>query len=186
LSGTVRNAQAAQATAKPPAEKIVWVNKNLRVAFPGMPPPAPPLPAGKQITYAAMQKSRRAWDELRKNLESQLKNLEMAIAGAVHEHNQDQAAEDRFMPNDVSAGTKNLYAILDGLDQRLIETLDKAMTTQGPERPKLLQQARALVAEYQAFTGKDPLIAAIDDNGFMPTMIKRTIEHTLTTVSENL
>ncbi|HVY14285.1 MAG TPA: hypothetical protein VHB27_03590 [Rhodopila sp.] len=162
------------------------MNKNLRVGFPGMPPPPPPMPTGRPITYAGMQKSRLAWDALRKSLQSQLQELEATIVQAVEANNQDQKAEETFDPKDVSAGTKKLYTILDGLDQRLIDTLDKALNAEGPERSKHQQAAKGLIEEYRTFVASDPMVAAVDNNGFTRTRIRPTVDQTLKVLSESL
>jgi hypothetical protein len=185
LSETVTR-EPASPKAKPSADKVVWVNKNLVVAFPGMPPPAPPRPTSKPITYIGMQKSRLAWDALRKSVQSQLQGLEAAIVRAVIEHNKDNSAKDEFTPADVQRGTKKLYEILARLDERLIETLDKALNAQGMERANLLKQAKTLIQEYQAFVQSDPMIATIDKNSFTPTTIRPAVTHALSVLSEYL
>jgi hypothetical protein len=184
LSETVTR-EPAPPKAKPSADKVAWVNKNLVVAFPGMPPPAPPRPT-KPITYIGMQKSRLAWDALRKSVQSQLQGLEAAIVRAVIEHNKDNSAADEFAPGDVQRGTKKLYEILARLDGRLIDTLDKALNAQGMERANLQKQAKALIQEYQAFVQGDPMIAAIDKNGFIPTTIRPAVTQALSVLSEHL
>ncbi len=193
MSETVTQAPAPGTVPRPPADKIAWVNKNLRVAFPGLPPPAPPppappppSPAGRQITYAGIRDSKAAWDKMRKTVQSQLENLEAAILNAVKEHNQDGAAQDSFDASQVAGGIKNLYGILDKLDLRLIAALDRMQSAQGGERGKAQDAVRSLVAEYRAYVQSDPLVAMIDKNGFMATMIKQWFDHTMSELSENL
>ncbi|HET6608108.1 MAG TPA: hypothetical protein VFG62_15625 [Rhodopila sp.] len=186
MSETVTRETAPQTSGKPSADKIAWVNRNLVVAFPGMPPPPPPRPTGRPVTYVGMQKSRLAWDSLRKSLQTQLQGLEASILNTVRAHNEDPKTEEKFDPREVSAATRKLYTIMDGLDQRLIDTLDKALSAEGPERSKQQQAARGQIAEYRNFVAGDPLIASIDQNGFMKTAIKPTVDRTLTVLSEFL
>ncbi len=138
------------------------------------------------MTYAGIRDSKAAWEKMRTEVQSQLENLELVILKAIKEHNQDGAGKDSFDASQVGLVKKNLSRILEKLDLRLIAALDKMQSAQGIERSKEQKAVRALVAEYRAYVQSDPLIAIIDKNGFMPTMIKQWIDHTMSELAEKL
>lgn len=126
-----------------------------------------------------LQKSRLAWDGLRKQLGVQLGTLERSILDAVRAHNAEQESEETFDEGEVASGTQRLHALLDSLDERLIDKLDEALNAAGAERTSLQQEAAAIVREYQAFVDSNALIASIDGSGFTPTTIRADAQRTL-------
>jgi hypothetical protein len=135
--------------------------------------------AGGGASLVQLQKSRLAWDGLRKQLGAQLGTLERSILDAVRAHNAEQESEEIFDEGEVASGTQRLHALLDSLDERLIDKLDEALNAAGAERTRLQQQAAAIVREYQAFVDSDALIASIDGSGFAPTTIRADAQRTL-------
>ena len=76
--------------------------------------------------------------------------------------------------------------VLDGLDARLIQTLDDALNASGEQRQALNAQAAGLVAEYSRFVEGDPLIAVIDTNGFVSTSIRAEARRALADLARQL
>jgi hypothetical protein len=155
-----------------------WVQRVLKVAIGSPPGGAPGL--------VALQTSRLAWDNFRKNAQSQLRALEASITQAVAAHNADDAAEDEYDDGDVASGVRALYGILDKLDARLIDKLDQALGVEGPARQKLHDEAAGIVREYQAVVDADPLLGKIDVNGFSNTTIHASAQQTLAELARQL
>ena len=157
---------------------------------PSQPSVSTPPPAGdtapRTISVVNMQKSRLAWDGLRKSLQSQLKALEGKIIEAVKAHNEDEAAEDSFNEAQTVAGIGTLHKVLDQFDGSLIDKLDEALNAEGQARQTLHDEAVGIVKRYQDFVASDPMIAVIDDNGFMPTAIRPALEKTLAALAHSL
>jgi len=126
-----------------------------------------------------LQKSRLAWDGLRKTVQVELQSLERAIIAGVASHNDDPSSPDEFEAGDVAASTRRLYTVLDGLDAGLIDTLDDALNASGEDRLRHQAAARTLIGGYRRFVAGDPLVQAIDANGFIPTTLKASVERTL-------
>jgi len=125
------------------------------------------------FSMVQLQKSRLTWDGLRKNIQSQLQALEKSILDAVRAHNSDETIEEGYEEGAVGTAVKQLYTILDKLDQRLIDKLDEALNAKGfAERQSRHAEAAGIVKEYQAFVNGDALLAQIDKNGFTSTNIR--------------
>jgi hypothetical protein len=76
---------------------------------------------------------------------------------------------------------------MDRLDTRLIAKLDEALNAQEPAlRAQLNQQAKAIVGEYMAFVNEDPLMADVDDSGFVAVAVRKTALASLTLLSSKL
>jgi hypothetical protein len=157
------------------------------------PPPAPqPLPTAApqpeavttskegNFSLVELQKSRLAYDSLRKSVQHQLQQLEKSILDGVQSHNADESTEDEFEEGEVAAGVKQLYSILQQLDERLIDKLDEALNAASDaERQARHKEAGKIVLEYQAFAAGDPMLATIDENGFTKTTIREAVASTL-------
>jgi hypothetical protein len=141
-------------------------------------PSAPPgEPAGK-VSLVAFQQSRLAWDRARKTVQSELQKLEKEILAA---------CKDEPDIADIAAGTKDLYEMLEVLDERLIDTLDEALNAESPEKRAALHlDARGLVDEYRAFVNEEALIQDIDANGFVNLAVRSTLTSTLDDLAKKL
>jgi hypothetical protein len=74
--------------------------------------------------------------------------------------------------------------VLAHFDENLADRLDEVANQADPEkRTILVQQARAIVSDYQAYLAAEPLIAVLDDNPYAPLGIAATLGHTLTALS---
>lgn len=189
MSETVTREDTPNQSTRPTSQKVSWVNRNLAVAFPGLLPPSPPTGPAKAPTdgdFVNMQKARIIWDNLRKSIQAQLRSLEAAMIKAVQIHNADPKSEEGFDPDEVAKAADRLYLILDGLDVRLINTLDAALSADGTQRLKLQQAAKDIIKEYQAFVAADKNIQSVDFNGFIQTAIRSSVEKTLTALAQTL
>jgi hypothetical protein len=133
------------------------------------------------FSLVQLQKSRLAWDSLRKNIQSQLQGLEHSIVEAVRAHNVDETIEEGYEEGAVAAGVKRVYSILDKLDHRLLHKLDEALNAKGlSERQVRHAEAAKIIKEYQTFVESDALLAEIDKNGFTSTNIRAAVVAALT------
>ncbi|HSI56714.1 MAG TPA: hypothetical protein VLA16_04105 [Ideonella sp.] len=133
-----------------------------------------------------LQKSRLAWDGLRKRVQGQLKGLERTMIDRVREHNASPNADFGYDEGAVASGVRELYGVLDKLDGRLIDILDDALNADGEERRRLQARALELVAEYRQVVDTDSMISKIDDNGFFDTSIRSDAQRTLDQLAAQL
>jgi hypothetical protein len=140
--------------------------------------PGTPGGTGTGTSLVALQQTRLGWEKTRNTIQSELKKLEASIVEAC------QADEE------VGAETidlTRLNRIMDRLDTRLIAKLDEALNAQEPAlRAQLNQQAKAIVGEYMAFVNEDPLMADVDDSGFVAVAVRKTALASLTLLSSKL
>jgi len=145
---------------------------------------APPVEAkggDDGFSIVQLQKSRLAWDNLRKTVQAQLAELETSIVAGIRAHNEDEAAEDEFEEGEVKTAVKTLHTVLGGHDQRLLDKLDEALNaTSDEQRRGRHQEAAGIIKEYQAFVASDPTLAMIDENGFTKSTIRDQVAGTLT------
>lgn len=127
-----------------------------------------------------LQKSRLAWDSLRKSVRGQLEKLEQSIIADVRAHNADESAEDEFEEGEVTGAVKKLYTILGEYDQQLLDKLDQALNAKTDEqRQSHHQEAAGIIKQYQSFVAGDPMLAIIDENGFTKSTIRTEVIGTL-------
>ncbi len=89
--------------------------------------------------------------------------------------------------DEICSNLGNLEEILEVLDDELIEKLNEMRATTDPAvKRKLSEQARGLVAAYQAYAGTDELMNDIDNNGFMSLDIKARVTATLKDVAATI
>lgn len=134
----------------------------------------------------ALQKSRKAWADFRQSLQSQLDSISRDVLDTVQDNNEDEDADEDYDEAEVRAGLDRLKALLESLDVRLIDKLDAALNASGTDRDRLQKEAKAIVGEYQSFVSGNGLIAAIDDNGFVDTSIRREADQTLRELAAQL
>jgi len=141
-------------------------------------------PTTDTVTYT---KIRLAWDGTRKKIQQELQALEKSILEMCNKHNTDEEREYDVDLGEVQTKLKQLYTMLDTLDTRLIDKLDEALNAADPQqRQALQQQAKAIVAEYQAFVETDSMVVNIDSNGFLTTKIRPTLTGVLSTLAAKL
>lgn len=137
-------------------------------------------PAPTTAPDVALTQCRLLWDKARKKLQADLEQIEKAILAACTE-------EEGYDDEEVGEGVKEIYAILDVLDERLGNALDAAVNEADPARR---QQFRALAADaardYLSFVESDALMKAIDESGFVPTKPGQTAATVLKALTTRL
>ena len=113
-------------------------------------------------------------------------NLEKIIVDKFKAHNSDDNNEVKYDITEVAANTKNLYTILDKLDNRLIDKLDEALNAEPDDRKVLQQDAKQIIVEYQEFVKTDSLMVGIDDNPFLKGSIRKDVERVLSSLESML
>ena len=116
--------------------------------------PASPAKAGKLGAAAA------AWRDTHRQADERIKALQTAVKA----HCADSPAA---LLAEIEKGLAKLDAVLDSVDHRLADALDKAGGAKDDAaRQAELATAKALCAEYIGFVRGDPLVAHIDQNPF--------------------
>lgn len=131
--------------------------------------------------------SRLAWDLTRTRIQAELAKLAAAIRAEASRLANDPQEEEEFEPGSVDAGLAKLQGILGKLDTRLIAKLDDALTATDPGIEAARKaEAKAIVREYRAFVDADPIMAAIDTNGFVPIKVRSAALATLQALEARL
>jgi hypothetical protein len=131
-----------------------------------------------EVSLVALQQVRLAWDQTRKQIQMDLKTLEASIIAACQD-------DPEVGSDNVEVGT--LQSVLVGLDDRLIDKLDEALSASEPaQRARLNQEAKAIAGEYMTFINGNALMADIDDSGFTPVSIRKGALSALTLLSSKL
>ena len=130
---------------------------------------------GSRVAYT---KARLAWDQTRKQIQAELRQLEASIL--------DQAQnEPDFAEIKLNAGV--VYSVMDVLDDELIDKLDEALNASTEaERSKLQAQASELVNDYLDFVKTDELLRDIVNNGFVKLAVLPTLEQRLNDLAQKL
>jgi len=134
--------------------------------------------ADQQVSLVALQQSRLAWDQARKQIQTDLKTLETSIVAACQDD------------GEIDAGAVNvgiLQNVLKGLDNRLIDKLDEALNAaDAAKRAQLNREAKTIAEEYMDFVNSDDLMDDIDDSGFTPVSVRKSAMGALTLLSSKL
>lgn len=122
--------------------------------------------------------TRLVWDQTRKKVQAELRRLEASILDVCKD-------EPDFA--EIAAGTKNLYTVLEYLDERLMDKLDEALNAATPaDRQARHDEAREIVEEYVDFVESEDLMRDIDDNGFVGVAIASTLTTSLNAIGQRL
>ncbi|OAI50711.1 hypothetical protein AYO44_05430 [Planctomycetaceae bacterium SCGC AG-212-F19] len=161
-------------------------------------PPAPPLPTpttppsnkeapevkttpqpSRGVAYAQMLLK---WNGARQKVKGQLQQLEKAILA--------DFAQEQTLPDVQQRVGMGLDDILDGLDERLTDLLDDAISVPVEERAELNKEALAIIKEYgESLTDPDKaqLIAKLKDNAYkVPVTVQETLGGALTELAKGL
>jgi hypothetical protein len=131
--------------------------------------------------------SRLVWDVTRKKVRTELDGLARAVRTTCQKWNKDPNFTHEVNLGKLETGLKNFNRILERLDTRLNDKLDEAVNAMNAgERQVKRAEAKGLVQEYLSFTNGDPLLAVIDQNGFLATKVRASVLATLTALSSKL
>ena len=147
---------------------------------------APAVPSAAPAARAAaapgrfvhQAKVRLGWQMARQKLSADLSALERAILD--HYSTQPELA-------DLAQRVRRFDTVLGTLDESLTDTLDAALNAADPgQRSALHEQARGILAGYTTYVRGEPLIAALDDNPFVPLTTHKTLLKTLQVLDNSL
>jgi hypothetical protein len=128
---------------------------------------------------ATFTKSRLVWLAARKKVDGDINKLHDEFMGVLKDH---AKADDIG-----SAFRKRVGGVMDTLDESLAHKLDEmAKNTDASQHPKLVQDAKQLIQNYQSFLANEPLIARLDNNPFTPLAIEKTMTATLSALDKAL
>jgi hypothetical protein len=149
-------------------------------------PAAPAAPAPPAVASAAASpgrfvhqaKVRLGWQMARQKLAADLKALETTILA--HYRQQPEYA-------DLATHVRRFDTVLGTLDESLAAKLDEALNAADPGRRSAFhEQARVILADYLKYARDEPLIAALDDNPFLPLSTHKTLLKTLQVLDNSL
>jgi hypothetical protein len=119
------------------------------------------------------------WLAARKKVDGDINKLHDEFMGVLKDH---AKADDIG-----SAFRKREGGVMDTLDESLAHKLDEmAKNTDASQHPKLVQDAKQLIQNYQSFLANEPLIARLDNNPFTPLAIEKTMTATLSALDKAL
>jgi ABC-type transporter Mla subunit MlaD len=127
----------------------------------------------------ALAKAPEAWHDARKNIETSINQLKTAIRNEF-------AKEAPALIADIEKNMSKLDAVLDKLDRRLADSLDKARSAKdAAARSAELKNSKNLLADYIKYVKAEPMIAHIDSNPFgVKTNLKQTLTTSLTQMAQ--
>jgi hypothetical protein len=127
---------------------------------------------------AHYQECRAIYAKARSQLQSNLQKLEKTVSDMC-------TIEAGYDPGDAAERAASVHRVLDVLDERLLHTLDRA-AAEPARRDRLEQEALDIIDTYLEYATGDPLVAAIDDNGFVAVGIRRSVVDALSEVARRL
>jgi hypothetical protein len=127
----------------------------------------------------ALAKAPEAWHQARNGIEASIKQLKTAIRNEF-------AKEAPELIADIEKNMSKLDGILDKLDRRLADSLDKARAAKdAAARSAELRNSKSLLADYIKYVKAEPMIAHIDSNPFgVKTNLKQTLTTSLTQMAQ--
>ena len=139
---------------------------------PSAAPSSPPTAAAPGLV--ALAKAPLIWHQTRRDIEASINQLKAAI----RKEFADQGPE---LLADIEKNMVKLDGILDKLDQKLSDSLDKAREAKDTAaRSAELKHSRDILADYITYIKSEPLIAHIDSNPFVKINLKETAVNGLT------
>jgi len=131
--------------------------------------------AGAKPPSPALAKAPNDWRQARNNIEKSITQMKTAIR-------KEFAGEAPELIADIEKNMSKLDGILDKLDARLADSLDKARSAKdAAARAAELRNSKTLLADYIKFVKAEPLIAHIDSNPFgVKTNLKQSLTTSLT------
>ena len=127
----------------------------------------------------ALAKAPEAWHDARTGIETSINQLKAAIRNEF-------AKEAPALIADIEKNMSKLDAILDKLDRRLADSLDKARSAKDAAgRAAELRNSKNLLSDYIKYVKAEPMIAHIDSNPFgVKTNLKQTLTTSLTQMAQ--
>lgn len=119
-----------------------------------------PPPPSEGISIVKLGKARLEWESVRREAIAELEELKEAILEAYQEDSEAQAA--------VGAALNRLNAVFTTLNDDLYRQLDDVLNASEPdERRSKVAVAKKTLQAFWAYATTDPLMATLDDNGFL-------------------
>jgi len=142
----------------------------------GKPPPPPnPKAPPEDLGEATLERAPQVWQGTRDILDHNINELKRAIR-------QEYANEHPTILAEIDQNVQRVDVILEKLDVRLSQTLERAgATTDAAKRKAELASAKTILADYIAFVKSEPLIEHVDKNPFgVNAQVRKTITDSLT------
>ena len=142
----------------------------------GKPPPPPnPMAPPDDLGEPTLGRAPQIWQGTRNILDHNIKELKRAIR-------QEYASEHPTLLAEIDQNVQRVDVILEKLDTRLSQTLERAGAAKSPaQRQAEIAAAKAILADYVAFVKSEPLIDHIDKNPFnVNAQVRKTINSSLT------
>jgi hypothetical protein len=161
LVSAVRTAAAGgnEAEAKARTEQLVAVLGKLGVTGAA---PAPAAAAAGGVSLVKLGKARLEWADARVQGVSGIQRLKVAI--------QEDYADMPEAGDAVRAALGRLDKLVGQIDDRLVDELDAVLNAPAEARGPLADRARSTIAGFSAVVDKDPILAALDGNEFVPEL----------------
>jgi hypothetical protein len=135
--------------------------------------PVKPVPGGGAVVYA---KSRLAWLATRQKVQGEIEKLRGQLVTAFPGLNLEAQLDAEY--------TQFVAPVLSELDESLADKLDEAGNAADPAiRSPRVAEAKAIMQRYTSFLSSTPVIAALDENPFVPLAIRPTLSAALTTLA---
>jgi hypothetical protein len=148
----------------------------------GKPPPPPePMAPPEDLGAQTLERAPLVWHGTRSILDHNIGQLKRAIR-------QEYANEHPELLAEIDRNVQRVDVILEKLDGRLAQSLERAGATTDPGKRKAeLTSAKTILAEYIAFMKSEPLIEHIDNNPFgVDVQVKKIITDSLRHVIKSL
>lgn len=121
-----------------------------------------------------MARGMMIWNSLRAHVDQSIHTLQQAII---------EQTKDESDHTAIKANVGKLSTLLENLDDSLITKLAALRATSDAKaKRRLTEEARAIVRRYQNYITSDPLMADIDDNGFVPLDVRTKVDESLKAV----
>jgi hypothetical protein len=128
---------------------------------------------------AAFAEARATWLATRKKVETDINKLQDEFLASFKGHARASDLERGFR--------SRTETVLTAMDEELAHTLEAARSVADPDQhAKLVQNAKQIIQRYEDYIAKDPTIAALDANPFVPLAIQKTFTTTLSVLSKTI
>ncbi len=147
------------------------------------PPPPPPNPKAppQDLGEATVARAPLVWKGTRGILDHNIKELKRSIR-------QEYSSEHPQVLTQIDQHVQRVDVILEKLDDRLADTLDRANTAKDPGARKAeIDAAKGILADYLRFVKDEPLIDHVDRNPFgVDTKVRKVIVDSLNHMAKSI